>query len=396
VVCELAFALILLAGAGLMIRSVLHLLRLDLGFNASNVLTMRLDRALSKGYKEGYKVEAQRRTALFHQLIEGIKGLPGVQSVGATSTLPLHPTAFLRITADKQSNAPRELEVWTDPYRVVPDYFAAMGIPILRGRAFNYADGVRLPGVVIIDATMARRFWPGEDAMGKRLKKGFHDGPNEWLTVVGIVPHVQNNQPGVQDLGEFTHTEQVYFPATDDLVSMWFAIRTRVDPLSLAEAVRREVWKLDRNQPISEVATMESLVSAFTAEPRFYMYLLSTFAALALILGAMGIYGVTSYWVAQRTHEIGVRMALGAQSKDVLRMVLRQSVGMTAVGLALGIGGALALTRYLTGMIYGLSAYDPAAFASVSALLAIVAVAASFIPARRATKVDPMIALRYE
>jgi putative ABC transport system permease protein len=166
--------------------------------------------------------------------------------------------------------------------------------------------------------------------------------------------------------------------------------------LSLVEAVRREVWKLDKNQPVSNVAAMESLVSAFTAEPRFYMYLLSTFAALALTLGAIGIYGVMSYWVAQRTHEIGVRMALGAQSKDVLRMVLRQSVVMTAVGLALGIGGALALTRFLTGMIYGLTAKDPAAFASVSALLAIVAVAASCIPARRATKVDPMIALRYE
>ena len=395
VVCELALALILLAGAGLMIRSVLHLLRLDLGFDASNVLTMRLARPLSKGYKEGWKVESQRRMALFHQLIERIKGLPGVQSVGATTTLPLRPTILLMITADKQSNAPRELELWTDPYWVVPDYFAAMGIPILRGRAFNSADGVKPPSVVIIDATMARRFWPGEDAIGKRLKQGFHDDPNEWLTVVGIVPHVQKNQLGVQDLGWFAHTEQVYFPETEE-VSMCFAIRTRVDPLSLVEAVRREVWKLDKNQPVSDVAAMESLVSAFTAEPRFYMYLLSTFAALALILGAMGIYGVTSYWVAQRTHEIGVRMALGAQSKDVLRMVLRQSVVMTAVGLALGIGGALALTRFLTGMIYGLTANDPAAFASVSALLAIVAVAASFIPARRATEVDPMVALRYE
>ncbi len=393
---ELALSLILLVGAGLMVRTMLYLLHLDLGFDAGNVLTAQI--AATPGevtQRRGGNYD--QREAFAQDLVERLAALPGVEAAAATSNLPLgDESGFLRVRKESAQGADKRSSLWTDDYVVTHDYFRALGVTLLKGRFFNSADNKNSAPVAIVDTATAEHFWPAEEPLGKRVRTG--DGP--WHTVVGVISNLRTYRLKSRRKGMFTDSGEIFFSAAQPrrryLVSPTLVIRTRIDPLSLADAVRREVWKLDPNQPVTKMATMESIVSDFTAEPRFYMALLTAFAAIALVLGIVGIFGVTSYWVTQRTHEIGVRLALGAQSGDVLRLVMKQGMLLTGAGLAIGLAGSLVMTRYLSGMIYGLKVTDPTTFVSTCVLLGAASLAAAYIPARRATRVDPLVALRHE
>ncbi|HSE97256.1 MAG TPA: FtsX-like permease family protein, partial [Blastocatellia bacterium] len=283
-----------------------------------------------------------------------------------------------------------EPEVYTAVPRVISsDYFGAMGIPILAGRAFDEKDIAESPGVAIISHSMAARSWPGEDPVGKRLIMGVRTNP--WLIVVGVAGDVRHSL-------DVDPRPQVYLPYTQttffnpqDLV-----IRAEVNPLSLVESVRKEIWAMDEDLPITGIGTMSHIMLESIARQRFNLLLMGIFAALSLLLAAGGLFGVTSYLVAQSTREIGIRMALGAQGRDVMKIVIAQGMTLTSIGMALGLLAAFMLTRMLSGMLYGVSATDPLTLAAVAAVLGLVSLLACYAPARRATKVDPMIALRYE
>jgi putative ABC transport system permease protein len=389
VISEVALALILLIGAGLLIKSFMRLRNVDAGFNSENLLTMKVVLPRLK-----YPDHA-RRTAFFDQLLERIGSLPGVQSAGVITNLPLTFKGNNNGIAIEGRPEPPPDEVPIVITRVIsPEYFRTMKIPLLAGRQFSPQDRRDTTGVVIVSESTARQFWPGEDALGKRIKMGGFNSEAPWLSVVGIVRDVRQFELDIDP------KPQVYFPYTQvpyaymaprDLV-----VRTAVDPLSLAAAVRSEVWAIDKEQPVSNISTMEQILYASVAQQRFNMLLFAIFAVVALVLAAVGIYGVISYSVTQRTHEIGVRMALGASSGDVMRLVVGQGFKLVSVGVAIGLAAAFVLTRFMQSMLFGVGATDPITFAAISAVLVAVAMLASYVPARRATKVDPMIALRYE
>jgi putative ABC transport system permease protein len=291
--------------------------------------------------------------------------------------------------------APGDMELPLAVYRVVsPDYFHAMGIPLRRGRVFDSRDTAEAPPVIVVNRRLAEQFWAGEDPTGKRLKIGAVDSPNAWATVAGVVGDVR--QSGFYEEQKFElyvpyAQERRGFVAPRDLV-----VRTTGDPARLASAVREAVWAVDKDQPISNIRTMDHVLAAAVARERFQMLLLALFATLALVLACVGLYGVISYAVVQRTHEIGVRMALGAQPGDVLRLVINQGMLLTLIGMVVGIAGAFAVTRVMNEMLFGVKATDPLTFAGVALVLGVIAFLACYIPARRATKVDPLVALRYE
>ena len=391
VVSELALALILLVGAGLMIRSVVYLLRLDLGFDPKNVLAVEFSLPSAARMERMSRSEVAeflvQRGAFFQQLLEKIRNIPGVESVAATSQLPLQERGLGLISAGPEPASGEKVSVWADVYLVTSGYFATMRIPALRGRIFEGNDRPDAPPVVVIDQTLAQRFWPGQDPIGRQLEY------QTKMTVIGVTQNTRSY--GLQSkYGRSDTSPQVFIPTASRVGTI--VVRTRFDPLKFADEIRRQAWQLNPNQPISKISTMEAQVADFTAEPRFLMMLLSAFAAIALILGTVGIYGVTSHWVVKRTNEIGIRMALGADAVDVLRMVLRQSLVLAIAGITVGLAGAFALTRLMTGMIYGLIPTDPATFATVPLLLGAASVAAAFIPARRAIRVDVIKALRCE
>jgi putative ABC transport system permease protein len=277
---------------------------------------------------------------------------------------------------------------------ISPQYFKTMGISLLRGREFSVQDRADSPSVAVISETMARRYWPDQDPTGKRLTPGSPTStdPDDWITVVGVVKDVRQFELVADPKPQmYLSYVQAGFFAPNDLV-----VRTDVEPLSLAAAVRRTVWEVDKDQPVSKIRTMEEIVSASVARQRFSMLLLGIFAALALVLAAVGIYGVMSYSVAQRTREFGIRMALGAQRRDVLKLAVGQGLKLVLFGILLGLCAAFILTRVMSSLLYGVSATDPATFITISLALVGVAVLASLFPALRATKIDPMDALRYE
>ncbi len=389
VVSEVALALLLLAGAGLMLRSFIRLMSVDPGFDPQNVLTVAIGLPQSK-------YRPPQRAAFFQQLLERLRALPGVRSVGAVFP-PLgagEAGAGFSIEG-RPPAAPGEPRL-AAPRWVSPDYFKAMKIQLLKGRVFTESDSMDTLPVIIINEAMARQYWPNEDPIGRRVSSTddnlWRDKPL-WREIVGVVKDVRYTALDTEARA------QMYTPFTQ--VPPFFSGRTLVartdgDPLSFVAAVRGQVQAIDKDQPISRIHTMEELLARSVSERRFNLLLLATFAGVALLLAAVGIYGVMSYSVEQRRHEIGVRMALGAQPADVLRLLLRQGMKLVAMGVAIGLAAASAMTRLISTLLFSVRATDPVTFGAIALLLTVVALLACYIPARRATKVDPMIALRFE
>ena len=387
VISEIALSLVLLIAAGLMIKSFVHLQQFNLGFNPDRMLTLRLQLPGSK-YKDDSQV-----AGFYRELLAGVENLPGVQSVGAISTIFLTKTPYstnFTIQGRPPLRPGEQIEVPIDS--ISPNYFRVMGIPLLRGREFTDDDKAGAPGVVMINQTFARRFFPDEDPIGKRFVYGMPDGPNPpWLTIVGVVGDTRRT--GFD--AEIRPETYLPYSQTPDR-SMYLVVRAASSPMPVIQPVRDAVWAIDKDQAVFSVETMDQLLSEMMAQRRFNMLLLAIFAGAALILAAVGIYGVMSYSVTQRTHEIGVRIALGAGRATVLRQVTGQGMMLAAAGIGLGLAGSLALTRLMAGLLFEVHATDPVTFVLIPLLLGGVALAASVIPARRAMKLDPILALRYE
>jgi len=401
VISEVAFALVLLVGAGLMIRSFGRLLDLNLGFSTERILTMRLSLPRTK-----YKEDPQQ-AALYRSLLERVRALPGVASASVISELPLSGSYSSGSTAVERPDVDEGLRkfkgipyIEADRRTVSADYFSTMEIALKEGRLFTEADTETAPPVAVVDEMFERRFWPNGSAVGKRFVAQFDNANNiKWGEIVGVVAHVSHY--GIDQVKEYglgqEGREQVYYPYLQNPNRyMYLAVKTRMDPLSLSTAVRGEVLALDPDQPVYDVKSMEQLASSALGERRLNMLLLVGFAVIALVLAAVGIYGVMSYSVVQRTHELGIRMALGARTSNVLSLVVRQGMTLALIGVAAGLAGAFTLTRLMTSLLYGVSTTDPLTFAAFSVILAGVALIACLVPARRATTVDPMIALRCE
>jgi putative ABC transport system permease protein len=390
VVSEFALALMLLVSAALLIRSFRELQNVNPGFNPQNVLTARFWLPQPNQPDTGPYFKHPARLALYRRVMERVAGLPGVQAVGIVSQLPL---------GGGRSNAPFMIEGQpidadsintTQFFLASPGYFEALGIEMMQGRMFAESDDERAPGVVIIGQTMANRFFHNEDPIGKRLRIGGRQSQAPWMTIIGVVRDVK-----LEGL-EVENKPQVYRPLSQaSSLSMALALRA-TNPAALAEAVRAEVRAVDPDLPTYGIRTMEEVMALSVGQQRFAMALLGVFAFIALALSAVGIYGVMSYSVSQRTHEIGIRMALGAEAGDVLKLVLRQGLMLTVAGMAIGLVATFAVTRFLRFLLFGISPTDPLTFAAITIVLGVVALLACYIPARRATKVDPMIALRYE
>jgi putative ABC transport system permease protein len=387
VMAEVAISLVLLIGAGLLINSFLRLRNVDPGFRAENLLTMKI--VLPEPKYE----EMERRSAFYTELIQRVQSLAGVRSAALTTNLPLYRQGnSIGINIEGRPAPPPGQELIVVTRIISPGYFDTMSIPLLRGRQLTDQDTETTPNVVVISETMARRFWPGEDAVGRRIAVGRIRSPADWVQVIGVAKDVRQFELNAEPKPQMylTHRQFGFFDLRD------LVVKTDVDPASLAATVRKAVWEIDKDQPVSNIQTMEQILADSIARQRFSMMLLAIFAAVALVLAAVGIYGVMSYSVAQRTHEIGIRMALGAQTGAVLKLAVGYGMKLVMAGIVIGLIAAFALTRVMSTLLFGVTATDPTTFALISLLLIAVAVLASYLPARRATRVNPIIALRYE
>jgi predicted permease len=393
-VSEVALSMVLLVGAGLLIRSFKALLDVKPGFETKNILSVPIDLP-----RYSYP-NATKQAAFYTQFLERINALPGVTAAGATNDLPLtegEDTDTFSIDKTTPINQNGNLPDAQDRL-VTPDFFRVMGIPVVAGRTFTNADTSSSPLVALINQSLARRFFSNEDPIGKRIKFGPPaSSHHSWLTIVGVVGDVRNlgldKEPKIEIY--LPYQQQSALPY-NPLGYMQLVVRTKGDPSSLAAAVIREIHNLDKDIPLPSAVPMESVYAASMSARRFIMLLLGLFASVALMLTSVGIYGVISYSVARRTHEVGIRMALGAGRREILRLILQHGLSLILIGGVVGLGGALALMRLLTGMLYGVSTTDTVTFLEVAALLASVALFASYIPARRAMSVEPTVALRYE
>ncbi|MBV9924269.1 MAG: ABC transporter permease [Acidobacteria bacterium] len=405
VVAEVALSLLLLVGAGLLVKSFLNLRQADLGFDPDRVLTMRVALPDAR-YTENAQIEN-----FYRSLLQRVEALPGVESAGVTIGLPMNGGIESGVTVEGQEVQDAKDVTIAVNLAVSPGYFKAMKIPLVEGRYFTDGDREGTPRVAVIDEMMAERFFPNESPLGKRIRLGGPPQPGQpappWMEIVGVVRHVRHYGPNETARVELYRPYfQLPIPADSPLAQgqpvnfprgVSLAVRSAgADPDSLTNPVREAVRSIDADQPVSFVQTMDTVVTTSVSSQRFATWLLGLFAAAALLLAALGIYGVMAYSVAQRTHEIGVRMALGAARGSVLRMVVWQAMRLTLVGIGVGLGGAFAVTRLMSSLLFGVTATDPVTYGSVALLLAAVALLSCLLPARRATKVDPMVALRYE
>ena len=385
VVSQLALTLVLLIGAGLMTRSFVRLTNVKLGFNPKNVLTMRVELPRSR-YENG----AQRKQ-FFERLLERVKSIPGIRSAGAISQLPLSGYSMMGRFAIEGQPKPEPGKGKPMPIGIVtPAYFQTMQIPLVQGRFFDARDIEKMPEVAIVNEAMARRFWPGENPIGKKVA-ALCEGQALCRTVVGVVGDIRHEELATEAQPEIYVTyQQVALP------NMSLVLRTTGDPLTLVSAVRIAVRALDKDQPVALVQTLDEHVSQSILQPRLMMTLLSIFAALALVLAAVGVYAMMSYSVSQRRGEIGIRIALGALKVDILRLVVGQAALLVVISLTIGGAGALVATRLLRSLLYEIGIWDPYTFAAIVLLLSLVSLMAAWLPARRAAKINPMIALRTE
>ena len=385
VVVEVTLAMVLLVGAGLLLRSFQRILETQPGFHPEQVLTASL--SLRKPhYKEDSDIQN-----FYERLLQRLQNLPGVPIAGASSDLPLQAGWNHLFTPEGYQPPPGASTNLCNHSVILGPYLQAIGAPLLRGRYFTDEDNSFSTHVLIVSDSLARRYWPNQDPIGKRLKWGPEASKDPWLTVVGVVGDVKQSS---LDVETSPHTYESFWQNTTPSLNV--ALRTSNDPASMASALRSSVWSIDPQLAVAQIQSMDQVISKSTTPRRFSLFLLAGFASLALILSAIGIYGVIAYSVVRRVHEMGIRIALGAQRRDVMRLVISQGMLLLVLGMVIGTLGALAMTRALGSFLYGVRPTDPVTFVAVVVILAGVAFLACYIPARRATRVDPMIALRYE
>lgn len=387
VIAEVSLALVLLVGAGLLFRSLSLVFAIDSGFDTSQLLTMQVQ-------VSGTRFDDENTHRFFARSLEEVRQLPGVSAAAFSSQLPLsgdlddgYGVHFESSVADSPEENRGALR-----YAVSPGYFETMGIPLRRGRLLNAQDTANTPPVALISESLARSKFPDQDPLGQRLRLGANDGP--WSTIVGVVGDVKQTSLTVSQTNAVYMTDTQWRLFADK--AMWLVVRAHREPTELANAIRQAIWSVDKDQPIVRVATMDHLLASSAAERRFALILFEAFAFVAVVLVAVGLYGVLSASVTERTREIGLRMALGAQRRDVLYLILRQGLTLTLLGVGIGLLASWAVTRLLTKLLYGVSATDPLVFAGVAFLLVVVALLACYVPARRAMKIDPLATLRYE
>ncbi len=391
VVAEVALALALLTGAGLLIKSLALLQHVNPGFDSSSLLTFTVSIPNARYGSDTARIQ------YFDRAVEAVRTVPGVTGVGITSTLPFGGGGRTgSFAVEGYQPPPNKPGPWGDLRVVSPGFFAALKVPLIKGRLFTEQDGASGPPVAVVDDEMVKRYWPNADPIGKRIAFGNpqRDSVVDWITVVGVVGHTKHEGLDAEN------RVQLYLPyrAASGFVGgfMGFAVRTTGDPTRMLPAVRSALRNIDADVPIANIATMDANITASMGQRRFAMLLLGLFAAMALVLASIGIYGVMSYSVTQRAHEIGIRMALGAARRNVLGMVMRQGLLLVGIGVAIGLAGAFGLTRLIASQLFGVQPSDPSTFLVVATTLVGVAALATFVPAMRATRVDPVVALRDE
>jgi len=386
---EVALALMLLIGAGLLLRSFVQLLKVEPGFDPSQVLTLKIpapDRPADPN-----PADVRRRELFVRESLARLPALPGVRSAGLADRLPLSGSPYLHRFTIAGNAASAPLRATT--HVVSAGYFRVLSIPLKRGRLFDQRDGREAPAVAVINETMARRYWPDAGPLGQQIKQEGPDSNQLWSTIIGVVGDVKESHLSLETAPEVYWS---HLQLGAESMGTTLVLRTEAAPRSVIPMVRRAIAKLDQKQPVAQVLTMEEVISNSVSPQRFNLVLLGALAAIALFLAAAGIYGVMTYSVSQRTHEIGIRMALGAQTRDVLKLVIWQGMTLALVGVSIGLAASFALTRVMKSLLFGLSATDPLTFSVIALLLICVALLACFVPARRATKVNPLAALRAE
>jgi putative ABC transport system permease protein len=398
VIAEFALALVLMIAASLLLRSFWDLLNVRVGFNPENVMSVRTRMPYPNDVKIDKYATAAQEAPFIRQLLDRCRSLPGVEetALGDPASIPLDESqrelnvleGKFFVTFERSSERP-EAPSMVERSRVTPEYFHLVGIPLLRGRLFNEFDIDTAPHVAVVNEAFARTYWPNEDALGKRFKSTRPNSP--WITVVGVIANART-----QSLSQID-APQLYLNAYQDSAKhLTIFLRGHLDTAAIPDQVRAQVQSIDPTLPVFGAQTLNETVSASLSQRRFSMEMVALFALTALLLAGLGIYGVISYMVTERTHEIGIRLALGAQRQNIMRMVVRQGLKLATVGAAVGLVGALIVSQLMAGVLYGVRPTDPITFASVALLLIGVALFACYVPGRRAVRVDPMIALRHE